>query len=159
MQLLHKAAKFTKSKRDLKSIFITFIRPVLEQSSSVWHSSLTEENKSDLERVQKAAVKVIMGNDYIDYATSLKAFNITNLVQRREKLIKNMKIKIKNNEKVKNMLPLRTELRSMKRRHTEKYETFKANTHRLKTSAIPYMQELMNQHDEEQRNWCKTEDD
>ena len=44
MQLLHKAAKFTKSKRDLKSIFITFIRPVLEQSSSVWHSSLTDDN-------------------------------------------------------------------------------------------------------------------
>ena len=101
MQLLHKAAKFTKSKRYLKSIFITFIRPVLEQSSSVWHSSLTDKNKSDLERVQKAAVKVIMGNDYIDYPKSLKALNITNLVQRREKLIKNMAIKITSNQKVK----------------------------------------------------------
>ena len=85
------------------------VRPVLEQSSSVWHSSLTDDNKSDLERVQKAAVKVIMGNDYIDYPTSLKALNITDLVQRREKLIKNMAIKITNNSKVKNMLPLRTE--------------------------------------------------
>ena len=152
MQLLHKAAKFTKSKKDLKSIFITFIRPVLEQSSSVWHSSLTDENKSDLERVQKAAVKVIMGNDYIDYNESLKALNISNLAQRREKLIKNMAIKITNHPKVKNMLPLRTELRSMTRRHTEKYKLLKANTHRLQASAIPYMQRIMNQHDEEQIN-------
>ena len=97
------------------------------------HSSLTEENKSDLERVQKAAVKVIMRNDYVDYTTSLKELYITNLVQRREKLIKNMATKITNNEKVKNMFPLRTELRSMKRRHTEKYESIKENTDRLQT--------------------------
>ena len=60
--------------------------------------------------------------------------------------------------KVKNNLRLRTELRSMKRRHTEKYKTLKANKHRLQASAIPYMQRIMNQHDEEQRNWCKTDD-
>ena len=70
-----------------------------------------------------------------------------------------MAIKITNNSKVKNMLPLRTELRSTKRRHTEKYKTIKAKTHRLQTSAIPYMQKIMNQHDEKQRNWCRTEDD
>ena len=62
-------------------------------------------------------------------------------------------------KEVKNVFPLRTELRSMERRHTEKYETSKANTHRLQTSAVPYMQEIMNQHYEEIRNWCKTEDD
>ena len=41
MQLLYNAAKFIKSKRDLKHIYVTFIRPVLEQSAPVWHSSLT----------------------------------------------------------------------------------------------------------------------
>ena len=111
----------------------------------------------DLERVQKAAVKVIMGNDYVDYTTSLKELYITNLVQRREKLIKNMATKITNNEKVKNMFPLRTELRSMKRRHTEKYESIKENTDRLQTLAVPYMQDIMNQHYKEIRNGCKTE--
>ena len=53
MQLLYSAAKFTKNKKDLKHIYITFIRPVLEQSAPVWHSSLTEENSRDIERVQK----------------------------------------------------------------------------------------------------------
>ena len=37
MQLLYNAAKFTKSKRDLKHIYVTFIRPVLELSPPVWH--------------------------------------------------------------------------------------------------------------------------
>ena len=81
-------------------------------------------------------MKVIMGNDYIDYNESLKALNITYLAQRREKLIKDMAIKITNNLKVRNMLPLRTESRSMTRRHTEKYKILKSSTHRLQASAI-----------------------
>ena len=67
MQLLHRAAHFTKSKNDLKSIYKTYIRPVLEQSATVWHSSITEENSKDLCRVQKAAVRIIMGSDYVSY--------------------------------------------------------------------------------------------
>ena len=61
MRLLHSAAKYTKNKHDLKSISYTYIRPVIEQSATVWHSSLTEENIADLNRVQKCAVRVIMG--------------------------------------------------------------------------------------------------
>ena len=53
MQFLHNVAKFTKETKDLKSIYITYIRPVLEQSSIVWHSSLTKENCDNLERVQR----------------------------------------------------------------------------------------------------------
>ena len=158
MQLLHKAAKFTKRKRDLKNIYTTFIRPVIEQSSSVWHSSLTEENNSDIERVQKAAVRVIMGKDYIDYPHALNELNITDLYQRREKLLKNLALKITKNPKVKHMLPLRTEYREDTRRHTEVYKTHRANTQRLKTSTIPYMQKILNQHVKEETSWCQIED-
>ena len=41
MKLLNIAASFTKSKQDLKSIYKTFIRSVLEQSAVVWHSNWT----------------------------------------------------------------------------------------------------------------------
>ena len=71
MQLLHRAAHFTKSKNDLKSIFKSYIRPVLEQSATVWHSSITEENSKDLCRVQKAAVRIIMGPDFVSYSHGL----------------------------------------------------------------------------------------
>ena len=83
MQLLYNADKFTKSKRDLKHIYVTFIRPVLEQSAPVWHSSLTEENSSDLERVQKAAIRTIMGPNKSDYKTSLKELHMEELSKTR----------------------------------------------------------------------------
>ena len=63
MQLLNAAASFTSNKKDLKDIYITFVRSVLEQSPFVWHSSLTVKNRVDLERIQKAAVRVIMSED------------------------------------------------------------------------------------------------
>ena len=51
MELLRKSASFGASHQDLKDIYIIFIRSLLEQSATVWHSSLTDQNKSDLERV------------------------------------------------------------------------------------------------------------
>ena len=44
-----------------------YIRSILEQSSIVLHSSLTEENIQDLPRVQKSARKLILKNNYQDY--------------------------------------------------------------------------------------------
>ena len=60
MLLLQNAAKFTKESSDLKSIYLTFIRPVLEQSAPVWHSSLSKENMNALERIHKSEVRLIM---------------------------------------------------------------------------------------------------
>ena len=57
MRLLNTAAAFTSSTNDLKNIYLTFIRSVLEQSAVVWHSSLTKINRKDIERVQKNSSK------------------------------------------------------------------------------------------------------
>ena len=67
MQLLHKVAGFGAPFEDLKTIYVLFVRSILEQSATVWHSSLTEENKADLERVQKSAIKVILNDKYNGY--------------------------------------------------------------------------------------------
>ena len=44
-------AEFTKSIEDKKEIHLLYIRIILEPYRVVWHSSLTEENLSDLEGV------------------------------------------------------------------------------------------------------------
>ena len=61
MQLLRKVADFTTSTEEKKNIYVLFVRSILEQSCVVWHSSLTEDNSNDLERVQKSAVRIILG--------------------------------------------------------------------------------------------------
>ena len=56
MQLLNSAAAFTSKINDLKDIYLTYIRSIVEQSALVRHSGLSIKNKKDIERVQKAAV-------------------------------------------------------------------------------------------------------
>ena len=63
MELLRKVSSFGLDQVELKNIYVIFIRSVLEQSATVWHSSLTEENKNDLERVQKSAVRSLWGTN------------------------------------------------------------------------------------------------
>jgi hypothetical protein len=88
MQLLYASAGFTSSKYDLKSIYLTFIRSVLEQSAVVWHSSLNNQNKKDIERVQRAAVRVIMGNEYTNYKDGLKNLKLQTHKKKRESVYK-----------------------------------------------------------------------
>ena len=52
-----KVASFGLSREEMKNIYILFIRSILEQSATVWHSSLTLQNKKDLETVQKIGCK------------------------------------------------------------------------------------------------------
>ena len=86
MQLLNRAAKFTTNRRDLRSIYLTYVRSVLEQSAVVWHSSLTVKNRRDLERVQKCAVRVILSGNYSSYNDGLEKLNLDLLSKRREKI-------------------------------------------------------------------------
>ena len=72
MQLLCKTSSFTSSVNDLKNIYFTFIRSILEKLSVVWHSSLSKKNRLTLERVQKAAVKIILKNRYTNYKKGLE---------------------------------------------------------------------------------------
>lgn len=50
----------------VKTLYVLFVRSILEKYAVVWHSSLSEENKRDLERVQKSAMKLILGDKYLN---------------------------------------------------------------------------------------------
>ena len=58
MQLLCKSASFTSNVIDLRNIYFTFIRSILEKSAVVWHSSLSKKNRLTLERVQKISIPI-----------------------------------------------------------------------------------------------------
>ena len=113
----------------------------MEHSSVVWHSSLTDENSEDLERIQKSAIKIILGNKYKDYQSALQ---LDKLYDRREELCKRFALKCQKNGKTKNMLPMARKEYIMKLRNSEKYHVQYARTSRLQKSPIIYMQNLLN---------------
>ena len=144
---MSRIASLGASEDDLKDIYITFVRSQLEQSATVWHSSLTEENSEDLERVQKTALKVILKNRYDGYKKSLNKLDLDSLSERRENLCLNFAIKCTQNNKMNHMFPKNEKLHDIKTRETPKFTVQHANKDRLKKSAIIHMQNLLNKNE------------
>ena len=86
MELLRRVSCFNPLLEDLKVTYFLFVRNVFEQSATVWHSSLTQENSEVIERVQKSAMKLILGNQYIEYKESLGKVDMDPKNKKRKKL-------------------------------------------------------------------------
>ena len=143
MLILHKLYEFNVPDADLSTIYVLYIRSILEQNCQIWHHAITKEEIHDLERVQKVALKVILQDRYSDYKQALDLLNLDNLVIRREKLCLKFAKKCLNHENTKDMFPLNKNP-DYKIRQKAKYLVQFASTSRLKDSAIPQMQRALN---------------
>ena len=143
MVLLRKLSEFGAPMNDLKTIYISYIRSVLEQNAVVWHFSLTKENSEDLERVQKSACKIIFKHKYENYHKSLVKLDIEDLNQRRINLCKVFAKKSQKNSSI-HFEPTDKE-HTMDTRKPSKFKVTFCKTERYKKSAIPSMQDLLNQ--------------
>ena len=82
-QLLLKISSFGGSIEDMKHIYIVLKRSIIETSISVWHISLTKENENYLERIQKTAFRLILGNSYISYENTQSLLCFSTLKDKR----------------------------------------------------------------------------
>ena len=70
----------------LVDLYYKHVRSVVEFSAVVWTSSLTQQDISSIERVQKAALAVILGPRYQCYEEAFALLSIEKISSRREKL-------------------------------------------------------------------------
>ena len=147
MELLRKVSEFCKSTEDRLHIYKMYVRSVVEQSAPVWHSSLTKENTTTLERVQRVAVKIILEGNYT-YKESLDILNIPTLKERREILTARFANKCLQNEKSRSMFKLNISKSKIKLRYKKKYKEVLTKTSRLFNSAIPHMTRFLNRENE-----------
>ena len=74
--------------------YIKEIRPLAEQGVIVWNSGLTKAQISDLEKIQKVALLIILGDDYSNYEMACNKFGIATLSSRRAQLCTNFAVKL-----------------------------------------------------------------
>ena len=153
MLLLKKALSFGANREEMVHYWIIYCRSVLEQSAELWSSSITQENKEDLERTQKSFAKLVLKNEYTDYETALLKLNLQTLEQRRKELCLNYAKKSIKNETLSDLFPLNENKKET--RNKEKYVVTHANTDRLRNSSIIYMQNLLNEEDRQLRAEAK----
>ena len=145
MILLRQIISFGATNAEMVHFWIVFCRSELEQSCTIWHSSLTQENSEDLERTQKTFVKLVLKQNYQNYPHGLLKLNLDTLADRREKML----LKFANNgikfETFCDILREREKVHNIKTRDLEQYEVDFANTERLKNSCVIQMQKILNQ--------------
>ena len=141
--MLHKLYSFNLSDEDMVTIYTLYIRSILEQSCQVWHYSITNEENGDLERVQKAACKVILGERYSDYASALDDLNLDSLEKRRKTLSLKFAKKCLKYNQTKDMFPLNNN-DAIEVRNRDTYQVQFAKGSRLLDSAIPQLQRALN---------------
>ena len=142
MTILRKLYEFDVPQEDLVMIYNLYIRSILEYNSNVWFSSITNEERENIERVQRVACKIILKDEYENYEQALKKLNLQNLSDRRQMLAVRFAEKCTKNERFRDLFPLTD--KHMEIRSREKYLVKFATTERLKNSSIPAMQRLLN---------------
>ena len=151
MVMLRAASKFTSDKAVLKQIYYSRVRCKLEQSAAVWSSSLTQKNIKDLERVQKSAVRIIIGKSYESYTETLKELDMKRLSERRDLIcLKFAKTSLRL-DNFKKLFPMQKNIHDMETRQNERYHVVRSYGKRYAVSAIPSMQKLLNKEHKKQK--------
>ena len=143
MIILRNLSSFHVPIHELVNIYCLYIRSVAEQSSVVWSSSITSGEEYDLERIQKVALRIILGEYYGSYQNARCITKLDTLKARRTLLNKRFAVKCTKNDLTKDMFPLA--VNNVNTRHQEKYQVTRAKTNRLLVSVIPSMQRQLNQ--------------
>ena len=72
------------SKEDLIEIYCLFIRSCAEYCAVVFHSSLTQEQCKKLENIQKTSLRIILGDNFVDYSAACEMSGLDRLEDRRQ---------------------------------------------------------------------------
>ena len=124
---------------DLLTVYMLFIRCVPEYCSTVFHSSLTQEQSYKIERLQANCLKIILGENYISYEAALEMCNLQKLSTRRENRQLSFALKCLDHQFTKEIFP-------MNEGKKEKFVVNFARTEQYKNSAVPQCQRLLNNH-------------
>lgn len=128
---------------DLLDIYKSTIRPSIDFAANTYHSLLTKQQSSDIERLQLKATKIALG-EKVSYNTVIDSGLIETLYSRREQAFRKFAIKTSKNPRFQHWFPLNEEIPHNLRRR-EKYFIPKSKTERGMKSPILNMRRILNQ--------------
>ena len=122
-------------------VYTKEVRSILEMAVPVWHSGLTKLQSQDIERIQKAAMQIILQDKYINYQLACRTFSSQTLELRRVKLCSKFASK---NLKSENCLFSRVGTNTNTRQKPNLVREFKCHTRRYQNSSLPFLAQLLN---------------
>ena len=138
------------SEAEMLDVYNKQVRSVLELAVPVWQPALTQQEMKQIERVQRCAFYIILGDDYSSYDNALDTLECENLNERRVQLCKKFAQKSVKNQRYSNWFTLNTDPPpSIKTRQGStktqlKYNPVMTRTDRYMKSPLPYLTDLLN---------------
>ena len=135
---------------ELLDIYQKQVRSILELAVPVWQPMITKQERRQIERIQRCAFHIILGQEYESYNNALEILQSESLEERREKICKNfanksvrhLKYKSWFNPKIKVAESKNT--RQKQNQGNKKFHPVVFRTERYKKSPLPYLTELLN---------------
>ena len=141
---LRRLKKLGANNLDLIDVYIKQVRSLLEFAVVVWHPSLRGEDRVRIERVQKSALCIILGETYHSYRSALKQAKLESLFSRRNKLCKKFaKKSLKNSKFSKWFKP--NDRKTSTRLIKPKFCEVVCRTERFRRSPISYLTDILNE--------------
>ena len=114
-----------------------------EHGVVVWNSGVTKAQMKELEKIQRVALLIILGQNYVSYEKACHVFNLATLRERREQLCINFAIKLYKSDRSAQFF---TKVKETKTRNTGKLveEPF-TRTKRCFQAPLNYLRRLVNQ--------------
>ena len=143
LYMIYILKRYTTSRDQLVKTYTTYIRPLLEYCAPLFHAGLTAKQASQLEKVQKRALKLIGGFD-LSYKQLLEALKLESLADRREKLCLRLAKQMLQSANHRSLFPpQRGAISGKETRNSQMLENFCCSA-RLRNSSVPHMTSLIN---------------
>ena len=149
--MLRRLRKLGASRTDMLDVYFKQVRCVLELAVVVWTPGLTKAESVQIERVQKCALHVILGDDYESYNHALNTLAVEKLHVRRLKLCLTFAKKCEKNVKYSTWFKLSESIklptintRGGVNKKQPKYTPVTVRTDRYEKSPIPFLTKLLN---------------
>eukprot|EP00057_Strongylocentrotus_purpuratus_P023181 XP_011677655.1 PREDICTED: RNA-directed DNA polymerase from mobile element jockey-like [Strongylocentrotus purpuratus] len=141
--LIRSLKRFNAPRKDLLTVYTSYIRPTLEYCVPLWHSGITVQQSNNIEMIQKRALRIILSDQYVSYRNALQKTELATLSERRDKLSLKFAESLQRN--FKDWLP---EAQNQRLRRSNRLREIKCRTERFRNSALPFLVRLINRHSE-----------
>ena len=139
--VIRRLKQYSIENEKLVDVYKKEVRSLLEYAVPVWHSSITNIQSKQIERVQKQAFKIILEHNYLTYDVACTLLNMEPLYIRRTQLCLNF---AKKDLKKEQTLFTRAYNNHHTRSIPKLVQEHKCRTRRYQKSSIPYLSKLLN---------------
>ena len=147
--LIRRLKSLGASESEMLDVYSRQVRSILELAVPVWNAGLTKIEINQIERVQRTAFHIILGECYMSYDNALDKLNYEKLSDRRFKLCENFATKTVKHKQFKNWFSEKPDksssnINTRAKKVKVKYNEVLTRTNRYEKSPIPFLTKMLN---------------